>query len=119
MANLSVAAGLLHHPRQGCRGEHRRRGHGRGAADASRRRCRQLVERHLHRESEGASRLDGILGLGDSGGSAWITAGGGWAIAGVNANGTGDTYGSQSYFARVAGVRDWLASTVPGLRFVS
>lgn len=73
----------------------------------------------LRRESEGASRLDGILGSGDSGGSAWVAAGGGWAIAGVNANGNGDTYGSQSYFARVSGVHDWLTQTVPGLRFVS
>jgi trypsin len=74
----------------------------------------------LRRESEGAERLDGILGSGDSGGSAWIrTAGGGWAVCGVNANGDGDTYGSQSWFARVSGVRDWLNATVPGLRFVS
>ena len=73
----------------------------------------------LRRESEGAERLDGILGSGDSGGSAWIrTAGGGWAICGVNANGNGDTYGAQSWFARVSGVRDWLNATMPGLRFV-
>jgi hypothetical protein len=74
----------------------------------------------LRRESEGAERLDGILGSGDSGGSAWIrTESGGWAICGVNANGNGDTYGSQSWFARISGVRDWLNATVPGLRFVS
>jgi hypothetical protein len=74
----------------------------------------------LRRESEGAERLDGILGSGDSGGSAWIrTEGGGWAVCGVNANGDGDTYGSQSWFARVSGVRDWLNATVPGLRFVT
>ena len=74
----------------------------------------------LRRESEGAERLDGILGSGDSGGSAWIrTEGGGWAVCGVNANGNGDTYGSQSWFARVSGVRDWLNATVPGLRFIS
>jgi hypothetical protein len=59
----------------------------------------------LRRESEGAERLDGILGSGDSGGSAWIrTDGGGWAICGVAANGDGDTYGSQSWFARVSGL---------------
>jgi len=69
---------------------------------------------------EGAARLDGILGAGDSGGSAWIRADeGDWAIAGVNANSTGETYGSRSYFARVSGVCDWLGATVPGLRFVT
>jgi len=74
----------------------------------------------LRRESEGAERLDGILGSGDSGGSAWLrTESGGWAICGVNANGNGDTYGSQSWFARVSGVRDWLNATVPGLRFIA
>ncbi len=71
----------------------------------------------LRRESEGAERLDGILGSGDSGGSAWIRTEAGWAICGVNANGNGDTYGSQSWFARVSGVRDWLNATMPGLRF--
>ena len=73
----------------------------------------------LRRENEGAERKDGILGSGDSGGSAWVRTGAGWAIAGVNANGNGDTYGSQCWFARVSGVRDWLSATVPGLRFVT
>jgi hypothetical protein len=74
----------------------------------------------FRRESEGAARLDGILGSGDSGGSAWIRSDeGDWAIAGVNANSTGETYGSRSYFARVSGVRDWLGATVPGLRFIT
>ena len=73
----------------------------------------------LRRESEGAQRLDGILGSGDSGGSAWLRTAEGWAIAGVNANGNGDTYGSQSWFARVSGVHDWLNATVPGLRFIA
>jgi hypothetical protein len=73
----------------------------------------------LRRENEGAERMDGILGSGDSGGSAWVRTGAGWAIAGVNANGNGDTYGSQCWFARVSGVRDWLSATVPGLRFVT
>jgi hypothetical protein len=73
----------------------------------------------LRREDEGAGRLDGILGSGDSGGSAWLLTGGLWAITGVNANGTGDTYGSQSFFARVSGAQDWLNSVVPGLTFVS
>ena len=68
----------------------------------------------LRRESEGAERPRRHPGLGrqrrlglDPDG------GGGWAICGVNANGNGDTYGSQSWFARVSGVRDWLNATVP------
>jgi hypothetical protein len=75
----------------------------------------------LQREAEGASRLDGLLGSGDSGGSAWIRTGGNWVIAGVNANGTGNaTYGESSYFARVSGVREWLTRTVPGaMRFTA
>jgi len=74
----------------------------------------------LRRESEGASRLDGLLGSGDSGGSTWIRTSGTWAIAGVNANGTGNaTYGEHSFFARVSGARDWLTRTVPGVRFTA
>lgn len=72
----------------------------------------------LRRESEGASRLDGLLGSGDSGGSTWMKSADGWAIAGVNSNGTGDVYGKRSYFAQVSGVRNWLNDKVPGLRFV-
>lgn len=73
----------------------------------------------LRRESEGASRLDGILGSGDSGGSAWLNIADGWAIVGVNSNGTGDTYGASSSFTWVSGVRDWLAVNVPGTRLIS
>ncbi len=72
----------------------------------------------LRTESEGASRLDGLLGSGDSGGSTWVRTAAGWSIAGVNSNGTGDTYGKRSYFPQVSGVRDWLNDKVPGLRFV-
>lgn len=72
----------------------------------------------LRHESEGAGRLDGLLGSGDSGGSLWIQTAAGWAIAGVNANG-GDTYGDRSYFARVSGVRSWLLSNLPGLQFAA
>lgn len=71
----------------------------------------------LRKESEGASRLDGILGGGDSGGSAWMRVNGGWVVVGVNATGTGDTYGEHSYFARLSGVRLWLSSNLAGLRF--
>jgi len=72
----------------------------------------------LRLESEGASRLDGLLGSGDSGGSTWIRTAGQWSIAGVNASGTGNAaYGESSYFARVSGVRNWLVDNLPGLRF--
>ncbi len=74
----------------------------------------------LRRESEGAGRLDGLLGSGDSGGSAWMkTERSGWAIVGINANGTGNaTYGEQSEFARVSGLRDWILRLAPGAHFV-
>lgn len=72
----------------------------------------------LRPESEGGGRLDGILGGGDSGGSAWMRVGGRWAVVGVNASGTGDKYGDHSYFARLHGVRPWLAGMLPGLRFI-
>jgi hypothetical protein len=72
----------------------------------------------LRRESEGASRLDGILGSGDSGGSTWLQSGGVWAIAGVNSNG-GEEYESHAYFARVSGVRDWIGRFAPGVRFTA
>ncbi len=73
----------------------------------------------LRRESEGADRLDGLLGAGDSGGSAWMrTQRFGWAIVGINANGNGDSvYGDQSEFARVSGLRDWILRLAPGARF--
>ncbi len=70
----------------------------------------------LRRESEGGSRLDGILGGGDSGGSAWAHLDGRWFLVGVNVTGTGDRYGEHSYFARLAGLRPWILSVLPGLR---
>ena len=43
----------------------------------------------------------------------------GWAIVGINANGTGNaTYGEHSEFARVSGLRDWILRLAPGARFV-
>lgn len=74
----------------------------------------------LRRESEGAGRLDGLLGSGDSGGSAWMRSERlGWVIVGINANGTGKaTYGEHSEFARVSGLRDWILRLAPGARFV-
>lgn len=72
----------------------------------------------LRREAEGGGRLDGILGGGDSGGSAWARIDGRWMVVGVNASGTSDTYGGESFFARLAGVRPWLAGVLPALRFI-
>ena len=71
-------------------------------------------------ESIPVSRLAGLLGSGDSGGSAWIeTADGTWAIAGVNSNGTGKAaYGDKSWFVRVSAHREWIASVFPGAIFI-
>jgi hypothetical protein len=71
----------------------------------------------LRHENEGAGRLDGLLGSGDSGGSLWMRTQSGWAVIGVNAAG-GERYGDSSYFARVSGLRPWLSSYLRGLRFV-
>ena len=71
----------------------------------------------LRRPSEGGGRLDGLLGSGDSGGSAWMRRDGRWYLVGVNTSGTGDTYGEQSFFLRLAGIRSWLGGLLPGLRF--
>jgi hypothetical protein len=74
----------------------------------------------FHPLRKGGSRMDGILGSGDSGGSAWLSVGSGWAVCGVNSNGTGDAkYDDQSYFARVSDVAEWLAKVVPGVRFAA
>lgn len=71
----------------------------------------------LNRESEGGRPLDGILGGGDSGGSAWMQIDGRWGIVGINASG-GEQYGEHAFFACIAGLRPWLGHVVPGLRFV-
>jgi hypothetical protein len=71
----------------------------------------------LLEDSNGGSRLDGILGGGDSGGSVWLFRHGTWFIVGVNSTGTGDKYGDHSYFPRISGVRSWLVGQLPGLRF--
>lgn len=63
------------------------------------------------------SRLAGLLGSGDSGGSAWIETGDGWAIAGVNGNGSGNAqYGDTSGFARVSGHIPWITGIFPEAR---
>lgn len=68
--------------------------------------------------SRPVSRLAGLLGAGDSGGSAWMRLGDDWVVVGVNVSGDGKAqYGDNSWFARVSGVRDWIASIVPTARF--
>ena len=66
--------------------------------------------------SKGGSWMDGILGSGDSGGSAWLSVDSGWAICSVNSSG-GEKYDHRSYFARVSGVAEWIAKVAPGVRF--
>lgn len=76
------------------------------------------VENGLGGSRRPVSRLAGLLGAGDSGGSAWMRVGGGWAIVGINAAGDGTAqYGDHSWFTRVSGVRSWVASIFPGTRF--
>ena len=65
-----------------------------------------------------ASRLAGLLGSGDSGGSTWMRLGSDWVVVGVNANGTGKArYGDTSWVARVAPHRGWISEIFPGVRF--
>ena len=65
------------------------------------------------------SPLTGILGSGDSGGPAWIQTDNGWAIAGVNSDGSGNAaYGDRSWFPRVSPVREWIKQIMPEARFI-
>lgn len=65
-----------------------------------------------------ATPLVGLLGSGDSGGSAWMKTKSGWVLVGVNSNGTGDAaYGETSWFCRVSPHRNWIASIFPDVRF--
>ncbi|SMH62108.1 agenet domain-containing protein [Azospirillum agricola] len=71
-----------------------------------------------------ASRLAGLLGAGDSGGSAWMPLGDapddGWAVVGINTSGDGKAqYGDSSWFVRVSGLRSWVSSVFPGARFAA
>ncbi|GAB3124280.1 hypothetical protein GCM10027256_19950 [Novispirillum itersonii subsp. nipponicum] len=62
--------------------------------------------------------LAGLLGSGDSGGSAWMEDGGRWVLVGVNSNGSGNAqYGDQSWFTRVALHRKWILKIFPQTRF--
>lgn len=65
------------------------------------------------------SPLAGILGSGDSGGPAWIYTKNGWAIAGINSDGSGNAaYGDISWFPRVSEVHDWILKIVPTAHFI-
>lgn len=65
-----------------------------------------------------ANPLVGLLGSGDSGGSAWMKVGGQWVIVAVNSNGSGTaSYGDSSWFTRVSPHRDWIRKIFPGARF--
>ncbi|STX44443.1 V8-like Glu-specific endopeptidase [Legionella donaldsonii] len=64
------------------------------------------------------SALSGILGSGDSGGPAWIRTENGWAIVGINSNGSGNAaYGDKSWFPRISHVRGWIEQIVPNTLF--
>ncbi|MBR9970442.1 trypsin-like serine protease [Magnetospirillum sulfuroxidans] len=65
-----------------------------------------------------ANALIGLLGSGDSGGSAWMMSAGQWVVVAVNSNGSGTaSYGDSSWFTRLAPHRDWIAKIFPGARF--
>ncbi|MGE5506838.1 MAG: trypsin-like serine protease [Actinomycetota bacterium] len=65
-----------------------------------------------------ATRLGGLLGSGDSGGSAWIRSADRWLLVGVNSNGSGTAaYGDTSWFTRISPLRSWISGIFPGARF--
>lgn len=76
------------------------------------------IENTLGGSNKPATPLVGLLGSGDSGGSAWMKTKSGWVVVGVNSNGTGEaTYGETSWFCRVSPHRKWIASIFPDVRF--
>ena len=79
------------------------------------------IENSLGGSSRPATPLVGLLGSGDSGGSAWMkTRSAGWVLVGVNSNGTGEAaYGETSWFCRVSPHRAWISSIFPDVRFSS
>ncbi len=97
-----------------------RRVAGRHRAAAAEQRWWQLAAGDAPARERGAGRLDGLLGSGDSGGSAWMPSEQfGWVIVGINANGTGKaTYGEHSEVLMSPGLRDWILRLAPGARFV-
>lgn len=78
------------------------------------------IENPLGGPRRPASRLAGLLGGGDSGGSAWMQDGDGWVIVGINTAGDGKAgYGDFSWFVRTTGIRSWIRSVFPGVAFTS
>ncbi|MFD2264531.1 peptidase S1 [Lacibacterium aquatile] len=64
--------------------------------------------------------LVGLLGSGDSGGSAWLQIGAKWVIVAVNSNGDGNAnYGDSSWFTRIQPHERWIRGIFPGARFTS
>lgn len=62
-------------------------------------------------------RLEGLLGAGDSGGSAWARTGKGWRLVGINSygddwnrNGVEDDYGDRSGFIYLPEYERWITS---------
>lgn len=76
------------------------------------------IENPLGGARRPVSRLAGLLGSGDSGGSAWMPEGDGWVIVGINTSGDGKAgYGDSSWFVRVSGIAPWIRSVFPGAVF--
>ena len=72
-----------------------------------------------HGITKPVSAKSAILGSGDSGGPAWIETENGWAIAGVNSDGSGNAaYGDASWFPRVSQVGKWVTEVMPNARFI-
>ncbi len=60
----------------------------------------------------------GLVGSGDSGGSAWMKRGEQWMIVGVNSNGSGKaSYGDKSWFTRVSFQKPWILKIFPRAKF--
>ena len=65
-----------------------------------------------------ATRLVGLLGSGDSGGSAWMQSPSGWVIVGIASSGDGKArYGESSWFSRVSPHKEWIRRIFPGAKF--
>ena len=76
------------------------------------------IENPYGGSSRPVTRLVGLLGSGDSGGSAWMETEEGWVLVGVNSNGDGDAgYGDSSWFTRVSPHQGWVRGIFPGARF--